>query len=98
MFRLLSLAAFSALLLLAVCCVGHPNALSHTVHLDRIDLPPAVPSPTALESASDLRAITVSATPRVSVTRSDNAERFRAALPETISFRDPLSASSVLRV
>lgn len=98
MFRLLSLAAFATLLLLVVCGVGHHNAQSHTAHLDRIELPPAVPSPTALESVSDLRAITVSVAPKVRVTRGDNAERFRAALPETISFLDPLAASSVLRV
>jgi hypothetical protein len=98
MFRLLSLAAFTTLLLLIVCGAGHHDAQSHTAHFDGIELPPAVPSPTALESASDLRGITVSVPAKILVTRWDNAERFRAAPPETISFLNPLSASSVLRV
>jgi hypothetical protein len=98
MSRLLSLAAFATLLLLVVCGVGHHHAQSHTAHLDRIELPPAVPSPTALERASDLHTVTASVAPKVGVIRCENAERFRAILPESLSFPDPLSASSVLRV
>jgi hypothetical protein len=65
MLRLLSFVAFAALLLLVVCGAGSNKTQSHTAHLDRIELPPAVPSTTALESTTDLSATAASSILRV---------------------------------
>jgi hypothetical protein len=98
MFRLLSIAAFATLLILVVCGAGSHKAQAHDVQLDRLELPPAVPSPTSLKFASDLNATTSSLPSIISATRSYNTRRLPATLPESISLQDPLSISSVLRV
>ena len=101
MFRLLSFVTFATLLILVVCGATPHKAHSPTSRLDRIELPPAVSSSTALESALKFTTTASSTNP---VTQSDQSnrsnwgERFSAGQSESTSFRDPLSTSSVLRI
>ena len=93
MLRLVGIAAFAMLLLLVVCGAGPDQAQAHDPQLDRLQVPAAIPSATALGLVSPGTLASI-----IRVTPAYQPQRLRVALPESILLQDPLTVSSVLRV
>jgi hypothetical protein len=92
MLRLLSFVLFAGLLLLAGGGAPQEAGPSNT-QLDRIEVPPAVASTTALEAAPVFEA-----TPFTPVALGLRSDRVRPIHFESISLPDPLTSANVLRI
>jgi hypothetical protein len=92
MLRLLSFVLFAGLLFLAGG--GAPQEVEPSnPPLDRIEVPPAVASTTALEAAPVFEA-----TPFTRVAPGLRSHRVRPSHFESISLPDPLTSANVLRI
>ena len=93
MLRLLSFVLFAGFLLLLAGGGAPQEAEASNSQLDRIEVPPAIASTTALESAPIFEAIP--STPVALVVRSHRVPLIQS---ESISLPDPLAAANVLRI